>query len=78
MNDKKLYEIEIMRSETFFVVADDPTSAYDLLRSFLDDREWYFTDERKLRSIRQLAVESEVPGPYKLLLGIGFRQGEKG
>ena len=42
-----------------FVLADDPTKAYAIVRKFLDDKDYGFKHERELDSIILVADEEE-------------------
>ncbi len=56
--DVKLYKIEIKTHTRWmyaYVVAADPTAAYQAYRSFLDGKEICFGDERELQSIEVVA-----------------------
>lgn len=47
----KLYLITIKNYNEFYVIADDPTSAYEKLLKCLEKEDLYFTKERELKSI---------------------------
>jgi hypothetical protein len=63
---KTLYNITIKTygSAGFYVVADDPTSAYEKVRKLLDERKVYYRQDRELDTIKVIAVgeySSSVP-----------------
>ena len=44
-----------------YVLADDPTSAYNKLKAYLDDKNLGFADERVLDRITLVAEEGDYP-----------------
>jgi hypothetical protein len=44
-----------------YVLAENPSQAYDKLRDILDKRDLGFSHERELESIRLLAEDSDYP-----------------
>ena len=71
----KLYRINLRGSFDSvgipYVVADDPTTAYDTVRCFLNDRELGFPKERAMESIELIADESEYPDCRDMLFLAG-------
>ena len=53
---------------SFFVVASDPTAAYEAVREHLDRRNLGFADDRELESVRVLAEATEYPACRTILL----------
>jgi hypothetical protein len=53
-----------------YVVAPDPTTAYEMLRSYLEEEELGFEWERELDRIELLAEASEFPACRHRLLGV--------
>lgn len=43
-----------------FVVAEDPTSAYNKVRQYLDEKDYFFRSERELESIELIASADET------------------
>lgn len=50
----KLYEITIRNYDTFYVVAEDETSAYKKLVQIFEKKDLYFINERRLKTIELL------------------------
>lgn len=48
----------VQHKETF-VVAKDPTEAYQKIRTWLDDKDYGFTHERELDNVKLLAEDYE-------------------
>ena len=46
-----LYLITIKNAKSFYIIADDPTSAYTKLLKCLEKEDLYFITDRQLRSI---------------------------
>jgi hypothetical protein len=42
-----------------YVVATDPTSAYEIVRNYLNEKDYGFSDDRELEKIELLAEEYE-------------------
>ncbi len=56
-----LYSVYIKAlSEPFYVVAKDPTKAFNMVKSHLEYNDLYFENERKLISIHLLAELGQV------------------
>ena len=59
---KKLYRITLLgRLGNFFVVAQDPESAYRTLRNDLDKRDYGFRKDRAMKAIELLAEDAQYP-----------------
>lgn len=56
-----------------YVVADDPTSAYNLVREYLDDEKIGFTEDRGLKTIELLAEDTKYPDCKTKLFKRKFR-----
>ena len=50
-----------------YVIATDPTSAYDKVFDFLERKEWGFSKERLLQSIELIAEASEYTATEHML-----------
>ena len=57
----KLYKIILQRNQEFYVLALDPTSAYEKLRQHLDDKDLYFISEREMKEIELIAEDYNYP-----------------
>ena len=63
MNEQKLYLVTLQgiscgigKSYTeFYVVAPDPTAAYNKVREYMDKKDIGFTGDRELKSVEQVA-----------------------
>ena len=53
---------------TAYVVAEDPTSAYQKVRKEIDKKDLGFSKERKLKSIELIAVDNMIDFPIGLYL----------
>jgi len=71
----KLYKVEIHGGfsshstdyHTSYVVAADPTSAYKIVREFLDKEDLCFRNEREMKSV-ELIADTEHYGDCRTLL----------
>jgi hypothetical protein len=62
-----LYELTLGRGNiSCYVVATDPTAAYELVKRFMDKKDLCFHSDRKFYSIKQLAKEK---GTFDTVLG---------
>ncbi len=67
MSDK-LYKITLQGLQSTkpqmnisYVIAEDPTSAYDMVREFLDDEDYGHVEDRGLQTIELVAENSNYP-----------------
>lgn len=56
-----LYKIQLNGLGTHFVVASDPTTAYNQIRKTYDDADYGFAKERAMRTIELIAEAREYP-----------------
>jgi len=60
----KLYKIKIRTYKAGcvnYVVANNPTEAYQILRKYLDEKDYFFEKERELDNIELVAEEGDYP-----------------
>ena len=55
MNILTLYKVSIKNLKSFYVVAENPSQAYEKTRKFLDDNDWYIIKYRELDTIEVIA-----------------------
>lgn len=66
---RNLYLVKTEGLGTHYVVAEDPTQAYEALRREWDEKDCGFEAQRRLVSIEQLAEETFYPdGPHRLVI----------
>ena len=65
---KTLYRITIRKPEDFYVVADNPTQAYDKVSCYLENNDFYFRKDRELRTIEVIAEDYKYTNYHKLVL----------
>lgn len=66
-----LYKVSVKCIGTYsscYVVAEDPTEAYEKYRNYLNKKDILYNDERKLASIILIAEESEYQSDKDLPL----------
>ena len=51
----KLYLITISNGDSFYIIHTDPTSAYSVLREYLDNKKIGLKKERELKTVELLA-----------------------
>ena len=60
----RLYKIKIRTYKkgcVNYVVANDATEAYRILRKYLDEKDYFFEKERELDTIELVAEEGDYP-----------------
>jgi len=58
MNKMNLYELALGKGNIkCYVVAEDPTTAYELVKKFMDKKDLCFCSDRQFYSIKQLASD---------------------
>lgn len=60
---RKLFRVETkgMKDRIHYVCASDAGSAYQVVRSFLDQKDWGFRDDRALKSVDLVAEQADYP-----------------
>ena len=64
----KLFKVTTKKPITYRVIANDPTTAYNLVRKYLDDNDLCFVKERELHNITLIAEEGNYPNCGTILL----------
>lgn len=64
---KYLYKVEVL-VESYYVIANNPTNAYNTVRKFLDKNNLFFRVDRELKSIELVAENSLYPDCKQRLL----------
>ena len=65
---KTLYRVTIRKPVDFYVIAETPAEAYDKVRKFLDNNNFYVTKDRELHMIEVLAEAYKYTNCHQLLL----------
>lgn len=80
MENDKLYRVTVQgldstkpQYKVSYVIADDPTSAYDTVREYLDDQEIGFEEDRELLSVELIADDTRYPDCKTKLFKRNFR-----
>lgn len=64
MTQSKLFKVTIRGGELYhisFVIANNPTEAYQKVRQYLDKKDLCFRDEREMQLVKLIADSSEYP-----------------
>lgn len=66
----KLFKVTIKAplASIFYVVADGPNEAYHSVRGLLDKKDWYFSDQREMKTIELLAEDATYPACGTILI----------
>ena len=68
----KLFRVITRKSygkySTFYVVAEDPTTAYDKVKKFLDDNDLCFFNDRAMKTIELIADNEKYGSCEDILL----------
>jgi len=59
----KLYKVKLnsYRLKPYYVVAENPDIAFNMVKKLLDEKDWGFPSERVLESIEYMAEDREYP-----------------
>lgn len=63
-----LYLVTIKNMRCFYVVADDPNSAYKAVRELLNKEDWFFEKDRNYHDVKQIGSTDKYEDSYTLLL----------
>ena len=67
----KLYLLTVQRKQSFYVVAENPLIAQQLLEDMLTKANWWFPDDRKVVNIKLIASEiNHFPGDKPVFGGL--------
>lgn len=67
-NGIKLYLVTIRKGDEYYVIANEPSDAYNMVSGLLDRKDWFFPHDREMKSVTLLAEMSDYPGCGKILL----------
>ena len=67
----KLFKVNLRATgdySCFYVIASDPTIAYNKVRKYMDDEDLCFSHDREMESIELLAEASKYPECDRILI----------